>query len=89
MNTHLGHYLHYNDAVLGYDVDKLNMNNVEEYETLNRNKKDLPDVVLVRKTYPRMRAKNKQRYWKMDKLEMEDENVKKKTKAQLNKEAGD
>jgi len=34
-------------------------------------KKDIPDLVLVRKAFPKYRKKNRERYWKLKHLNME------------------
>lgn len=35
INTHLGEVLNYNDTVLGYDLDAMNMTDLEELENKN------------------------------------------------------
>lgn len=75
VNTHLGEILNYNDHVLGFDLEALNMMELEELD-LKSNKFDLPPVVVVRKTYPKYRKMRKHRIWKLKHLEKEalDEN---------------
>lgn len=51
VNTHLGETLNYNDTVLGFDLDMINLNELEELEL----KHTLPPVVIVKKTFPRFR----------------------------------
>ncbi|CAO3616970.1 unnamed protein product [Cunninghamella blakesleeana] len=63
--SHLGAILNPGDTVLGYDLSRSNFNN-DEFDKLDRN--SLPDVVLVRKTYPGRRKKHKQRNWKIQQL---------------------
>ncbi|ORZ16518.1 NMD3 family-domain-containing protein [Absidia repens] len=63
--SHLGAILNPGDTVLGYDLSRSNFNN-EEFDKLDR--QSLPDVVLVRKSYPVRRKKNKQRQWKIQQL---------------------
>jgi nonsense-mediated mRNA decay protein 3 len=67
--THLGDILNYNDTVLGYDLAGLNLNELEELEN-TKLKKSIPDVVLVRKSYPKTRAgqQKKKRIWKLKHL---------------------
>lgn len=36
VNTHLGEFLNYNDTVLGFDLDALNLMETEELETRNK-----------------------------------------------------
>lgn len=82
VNTHLGEHLNYNDTVLGYDLEAMNMMALDEMECNNQ---QVPQVVLVRKTYPRFRKRQKHRIWKLKHLEKEalgEENFHKKDKTQ-------
>lgn len=63
--THLGHILKHGDSALGYDLTSLNCS--EELTNLP-NQKFLPDVILMRKYYG-----IKQRIWKLNRMEIEDE----------------
>ncbi|KAI7871213.1 NMD3 family-domain-containing protein [Spinellus fusiger] len=63
--SHLGAILSPGDTVLGYDLSRSNFNN-DAYDKLDRT--SLPDVMLVRKTFPARRKKNKQRQWKLHQL---------------------
>jgi len=76
INTHLGETLNYNDTVLGFDLDMINLHELEE---LNLQKKyNIPPVVLVKKTYPRFRKNQKHRLWKLkhlDKEGLDDNNI--------------
>ncbi|KAI9320738.1 NMD3 family-domain-containing protein [Dichotomocladium elegans] len=67
--SHLGAILNPGDTVLGYDLSTSNFND-EEFDKLDR--RSLPDVVLVRKTYPNRRKKIKQRNWKLKQLGKEE-----------------
>jgi nonsense-mediated mRNA decay protein 3 len=84
VNSHLGEILNYNDTVLGYDLDAMNLADLEDYQ---HGSKTMPDVVLVKKTYPRLRKAQKNRIWKLKHLDKEavDENNIHKKKAQGNK----
>ena len=64
--------MNYNDTVLGYDLAGLNMNELVELN-MKHSKKDIPDVVLVRKYFPKMRKKNRDRYWKLKHIPMGEE----------------
>ncbi|KAK9448832.1 NMD3 family-domain-containing protein [Limtongia smithiae] len=73
VRTHLGGILHTGDTVLGYFLSNANFNH-ELWDTLNQN--NVPDVVLVKKSYPN-RKKSKGRNWKLRRMakeynEMED-----------------
>jgi nonsense-mediated mRNA decay protein 3 len=68
INTHLGEILNFNDTVLAYDLDALNVNELEELDM----KKDIPPVVIVKKTYPKFRKRQKHRLWKLKHLEKEE-----------------
>ncbi|KAI8057684.1 NMD3 family-domain-containing protein [Syncephalis plumigaleata] len=52
-----------------YDLTRSNFNNAD-FDSLNRN--NLPDVILVKKTYPVRRKKNKTRDWKLRTLAKEE-----------------
>lgn len=67
--THLGHILRAGDTVLGYDVSSANLPEGEAGDLRGR----LPDVVLVRKVYPRNGPDGEEgkgdRNWKLGELE--------------------
>ena len=72
VNTHLGEVLNYNDSVMCYDL--VNANFSEQItEELDNMKKDYPDVVVVKKHYPRMRRKHRKRYWKLDRIPVQND----------------
>lgn len=79
VNTHLGEHINFNDTVWGYDLDQLNMQELEDYEDDPKcNKHQLPDIVIVRKAYPKVNKRQKSRIWKLkhiDKLETGENNV--------------
>ena len=54
VNTHLGEVLNFNDTVLGYDLLHANISEIDGYK-----EKDLqfPDIILVKKTYPKYRKR--------------------------------
>ncbi|KAK9488524.1 NMD3 family-domain-containing protein [Lipomyces starkeyi] len=73
VRTHLGGILHPGDTVLGYFLSNVNFNH-ELWDTLDQS--NVPDVVLVKKSYPR-KKKNKGRSWRLKRMakeynEMED-----------------
>lgn len=80
--THLGGVLHPGDSVMGYHLTGTNFNNefyeaIEESSTYNSS---FPDVMLVKKHYPR-KKKNKNRNWRLKRLDRaadDDEPTKKK-----------
>ena len=55
VNTHLGQFLNFNDTVLCYDLDQMTVTELEEYDNIAKHK--LPEVVIVKKTYPRVRSR--------------------------------
>lgn len=70
--THMGNILNYGDTVLGYDVGNWN-------PSMDiKNKSAIPDVVLVRKTYPGRKKRAKKRRWKLRTLPKEREQPAKK-----------
>ncbi|PJF18012.1 hypothetical protein PSACC_02151 [Paramicrosporidium saccamoebae] len=66
--THLGFILKPGDVVLGYDLSTSNFNNVEFTEYTIRH--EIPDVILVRKSYDHLRRSGK-RKWKLKQLAMD------------------
>ncbi|KAI9280698.1 NMD3 family-domain-containing protein [Sporodiniella umbellata] len=63
--SHLGAFLHPGDTVMGYDLTRSNFNH-EEFEQMES--ADLPDVVLIRKSYPARKKKSKGRNWKLKQM---------------------
>jgi nonsense-mediated mRNA decay protein 3 len=57
--SHLGEVLEFNNTVLAYDLEPVNLEGV--------NQDNIPDVVLVKKSYPKSREKfrTKKRNWKL------------------------
>lgn len=85
--THLGHILNPGDHAAGYFLAHRNFNNDNFAELLERISNSsrqshlgggIPDVVLVKKTYPNARKKRKTREWRLKNLavEKEDEEIK-------------
>jgi nonsense-mediated mRNA decay protein 3 len=60
--THLGSLLQAGDTALGYHLTRRNFNS-DDYAALPAGR--IPDVVLVKKTYPNRRKKNKTRGWRL------------------------
>ena len=60
--THLGGILQPGDTVLGYHLTNANYNS-DDFAQLASER--VPDVILVKKTYPNRRKKNKPRNWKL------------------------
>jgi nonsense-mediated mRNA decay protein 3 len=54
VNTHLGEILNYNDTVLGFDLEAMNMMDLEDFENKNNL---VPPVVIVKKTFPKFRKR--------------------------------
>ena len=69
VNTHLGEILKFNDTVLAYDLTAANISDIEGYQQAHMNNQD---VIIVRKTYPKMRKRQKQRLWKLKHFEQTD-----------------
>lgn len=68
--THLGGILQPGDTVMGYYLTRSNFNS-PAFESLNPSR--IPDVILVKKSYPNRRKKNKQRNWKLKSIAKEAE----------------
>jgi len=68
--THLGNVLRPGNFVLGYDLSTSNFNNSEwnEWATRDKNISNLPDVILVRRSYDHLRRNRKNRSWKLKNL---------------------
>jgi len=70
--THLGAILQPGDTVLGYHLTNSNFNS-EAFEALDQGR--IPDVVLVKKTFPNRRKKAKPRNWKLRSIAKEAEDA--------------
>lgn len=66
--THLGAILQPGDTALGYHLSASNFNS-DEYAGLSADR--IPDVVLVKKTYPTRRKKSKARTWRLKSMAKE------------------
>jgi nonsense-mediated mRNA decay protein 3 len=72
VNTHLGEHINYNDTVMGYDLAECTAMELEEYELdVKKNRHQLPDVVIVKKCYARVKKRQNQRIWKLKQLDKE------------------
>ena len=70
VRTHLGFILNAGDHAKGYILANANFNN-DNFDAMlhnNRQAGNIPDVVLVRKSYPNARKKLQQRNWKIKKM---------------------
>lgn len=55
VNTHLGEHINIMDTVLGYDLDQMTFQELDDYENdAKKSKHQLPDIVIVKKTFPRV-----------------------------------
>ena len=70
--THLGGVLQPGDTVLGYYLTRNNFNS-DAFEELDPGR--IPDVILVKKTYPNRRKKTRARNWKLKSIAKEAEDV--------------
>lgn len=68
VRTHLGNFLHVGDSVMGYMLTGTNFNN-EQFEAMEASKyaSRIPDVVLVKKYWPRNR-KHRNRKWRLKRM---------------------
>lgn len=60
--THLGGILQPGDSAMGYFLTNANFNS-DDYASLPAHR--IPDIILVKKSYPNRRKKNKTRAWKL------------------------
>jgi len=70
VRTHLGAVLHAGDSVMGYHLTGTNFNN-PQFEALEDNSayaSQIPDVVLVKKHYPRKKKSGKNRNWRLKRM---------------------
>jgi len=72
VKTHLGNHLKYNDSVLAYDLNSLAMQEIDNVKA--EYKGQYPDLVIVKKYYPKYRKRQQSRYWKLQHMPKEDEN---------------
>jgi nonsense-mediated mRNA decay protein 3 len=54
-HTHLGEFINFNDTVLCYDLNQTTVQELEDFDTNQRHA--LPDVVIVKKSYPKIRKR--------------------------------
>lgn len=66
VNTHLGEILNFNDTVLAYDLQVCNRSELDKHQLKNES---LPDIVIVKKTFPKLRKRQRNRYWKLQHFE--------------------
>jgi nonsense-mediated mRNA decay protein 3 len=70
--THLGAVLQPGDTVLGYYLSRANFNS-DAFTALDASR--IPDVVLVKKTFPNRRRKTRGRNWKLRSIAKEAEDI--------------
>jgi nonsense-mediated mRNA decay protein 3 len=66
-----GHYLKPGDTVLGYHLANANFNDADLVGLTSQHKRQMSEIVLVRKSYPVTRRRLKTRHWKLKELEKE------------------
>ncbi|KAJ3343737.1 hypothetical protein HDU93_006649 [Gonapodya sp. JEL0774] len=73
--THLGNLLNAGDHAMGYDLTNANFNNpsLTSYLESRSSKFSLPDVILVKKSFPHRRRRAQPRHWKIKHLGKEEE----------------
>lgn len=76
VRSHLGHLLHVGDVALGYDLTNANLNDEAYSQLLDSERSNIPEVILVRKSYAHLRrelsaAGRNQRKWALRSLPME------------------
>lgn len=66
---------------MGYDMDSMQKGELEEFTT--NSKISVPDIVLVRKCFPKTRKRQRARIWKLNRMQKEaidDNNIHEKKK---------
>ncbi|KAJ3274537.1 hypothetical protein HDV01_002665 [Terramyces sp. JEL0728] len=65
VRSHLGHILNPGDHCKGYQLSNSNFNH-DNFEALTSSKNNnIPDIILIRKSYPNARKKSRNRQWKL------------------------
>ncbi|CAH6719833.1 60S ribosomal export protein Nmd3p [[Candida] jaroonii] len=72
IRSHLGGILHPGDSCLGYFLENSNFNS-DLFDSLNDS--NIPEVVLVKKHYPRKSKKSKNRNWKLKRMAREHKEI--------------
>jgi nonsense-mediated mRNA decay protein 3 len=79
VRTHLGNLLHPGDTAMGYDLTRANLVDDELDKYTHSKGYQLPEIVLVRKSYDERRkarkAKGQQRAWKLKRMAVDEDNV--------------
>lgn len=71
ISCHLGDRINYNDTVLAYDLEQTNCVELDYMkERKGSFSSQMPEIVVVKKCYPKNRKKTKKRNWKIKFLEM-------------------
>jgi nonsense-mediated mRNA decay protein 3 len=79
--THLGHVLKPGDTALGYHMAGGNFNDSDLEAMQQQRSHQIPDVILVRKTFPASAKKRKNnRHWRLKQLDKEKEQLERKDK---------
>ncbi|KAJ3207372.1 hypothetical protein HDU67_007514 [Dinochytrium kinnereticum] len=73
VRTHLGNILRPGDHASGYDLRNANFNDTNWDALLRTHGVGLPDIILVKKSYPNARKKSKNRKWKLKTITVEEE----------------
>jgi nonsense-mediated mRNA decay protein 3 len=83
VRTHLGNILNPGDHAKGFILANSNFNN-DDYDGLitRKMKGEVPDIILVRKSYPNARKHNKNRNWKLKSMAKTEEMEANRTKAE-------
>lgn len=64
-------HLKHMDTVLGYDLEALNMAEMDTMKQVYKNQH--PDLVIVKKHYPKFRKRQQKRYWKLKHIQKEED----------------
>ncbi|KAJ3105972.1 ribosome-binding protein, partial [Phlyctochytrium bullatum] len=71
--THLGNILRPGDHAAGYDLRNANFNDSNWDHLVKTYGTGIPDIILVKKSYPNARKRNKGRKWKLKTITVEEE----------------
>jgi hypothetical protein len=61
----LGNILNYNDTVMAYDLEHINNQEIDDFRNSHPN---MPEIIIVKKVFPKYRKKHQKRNWKLKQL---------------------
>lgn len=62
VRCNLGNILNFNDTVMAYDLEHINNQEIDDFRS---NHPNMPEIIIVKKVFPKYRKKHKKRNWKL------------------------